>query len=167
MGTAIITIGRASSTVRSVTTAQELLSRISETRWSVRAFGRTSLRLGCDISVVPAAFVTRKSSQKGLVRNTCSRFSRMIGVRVSLSPANAAMASSPLFWSIEPTFESYCCEIDLLLYGVVQLRATQSPHVSEVKHANQNQRHRYTSSEEQQFSANSQLYPLDRDFETG
>jgi hypothetical protein len=57
----------------------------------------------------------------------------------------------------EPTVESYGCELDLLLNGVVQLRATQSPHISEIKRANDNQRHSYTDSEEKQFAANTQL----------
>jgi hypothetical protein len=63
---------------------------------------------------------------------------------------------------VEPAFERDRSEIDLLLYGVVELRATQSPHVAEVKRANYHQRHGDTRSEQQQFAANPQLLPPDR-----
>ena|SRR5688500_1805849 len=57
---------------------------------------------------------------------------------------------------VEPAFESERGEVDLLFHRVVQLRSTQSPHTSKVQRANQDERHRYPGSEEQQFAANPQ-----------
>ena len=58
---------------------------------------------------------------------------------------------------VEPAFESDRGEIDLLLDGVVQLRTTQPPHVSEIKRAHDDQRHGYAGGEKQQFASNTHL----------
>jgi hypothetical protein len=50
---------------------------------------------------------------------------------------------------VEPTFESHGCEFNLLLDGIIQLSAAQSPHVQEVKRAYDNKRHSYAGGEEQ------------------
>ena len=43
---------------------------------------------------------------------------------------------------------AYACEFYLLLYGVVELRAAQSPHVSEVERSNEDEGHSYPGSQE-------------------
>ena len=62
-----------------------------------------------------------------------------------------------LFLIVEPAFESDGGEVDLLLNGVVQLRATQAPHVSEIERSSQHQRHGDAGSEKQQFASNTHI----------
>ena len=50
---------------------------------------------------------------------------------------------------VEPTLESDGCELDLLLHGIIQLSAAQSPHIQKVQRAYDNERHSYASGQEQ------------------
>ena len=61
-----------------------------------------------------------------------------------------------LFLIVESAFQRNRHEPDLLLDRVVKLRPTQLPHISQIEDGNNDQRHSYTGSEEQQFAANSQ-----------